>query len=190
MNLQYSNYFDKSVLDDLNISYKIDNSNITLTSTIIHTLPDFLRIYHNNKPNYELGIKALKDFCIQIKNFQDRRFTFLSFDESSIFVIDYTKFLILPHENFKLDIIDYHVDSNKLKVLLNNTPYIPPELLEIKNNIIHIATCYYSIGLLLLKITFNDINTNNLNSIKYTPLFNSIKRCLQINPKHRYLVLV
>lgn len=190
MNLKYASYISSNVLDELNISYIKENSEIILTSEIIFSLPDFLKFYHTNQLLYDIGLKALKDFCIQIKNFQDRGFTFLSFDELSIYVVDFNKFLILPHEDFKLDIIDYHVDLSKLKVLLNNTPYIPPELIEIKNNLFYLSTCYYSIGLLLLKITFNNININSLNSIKYTPLFDSIKRCLQINPKHRYLVLV
>ena len=190
MNLEYASYLNKSILDDLNISYKIENSNIILTPDTIYTLQDFLKLYHNNNPNYELGIKALKDFCLQIKNFQDRGFTFLNFDDLCIYVIDFSKFLICPHQDYKLEIIDYNVNINKLKVLINNTEFIPPELLEGKNSLYHLSTCYYSIGLLLLKITFNDLNINSLNLIKYTPLFDSIQRCIQINPKHRYLVLV
>ena len=81
MNLEYASYLNKSILDDLNISYKIENSNIILTPDTIYTLQDFLKLYHNNNLNYELGIKALKDFCLQIKNFQDRGFTFLNFDD-------------------------------------------------------------------------------------------------------------
>lgn len=37
MNLEYASYLNKSILDDLNISYKIENYNIILTpNTIIH----------------------------------------------------------------------------------------------------------------------------------------------------------
>ena len=79
---------------------------------------------------------------------------------------------------------------HELKKLIENHLYISPELRTIDTYLLPINTCYYSIGLIILKIVFNSFLLINLNKIKYTKLYFCLMRCLQNNPKHRFFVLV
>ena len=189
MHLSFQKYITQELLDELDIDYKVKEDFIRLTSCNIFYLNDFLEKYHDNSLQYDLGMKALNDFYKQIKNYQDRGFTFLSFDLSEVLIIDNNKFLLIPNEIYKLEIIEHQVDLRKFKRLLNYTSYIPKELLSLPSYKLPLVTCYYSIGLIALKIIFNNIETKNLEKIKFTQLYYILKRCIQENPKHRFLVI-
>ena len=190
MLLENQTYLDKEILDKLNIDYKKVDGLYDLTSNNICYLDEYLGKFHNNIVQYNFGLKATNDFLIQIKNFQDRGFTFLAFNITEVLVIDSSKFLLIPKDTHKLDIINYKVNVNYLKEYLLDNDYVSPELRELQSNYLHLTTNYYSLGLILLKIIFNNIIIQNLQNIKYTPLYYCIYRCIQINPNHRYFVLV
>jgi hypothetical protein len=190
MLLKYQDYINEEILDELNIDYKKINGVIRLISNNIYYLNYCLEVANNNYINYDLGLKATKDLTFQVKNYQDRYFTFLAFDLNEILVVDGNKFLLIPKQTHKLEIMDYNVNVKGVKDFLVNHAFIPPEIRELKSHLINISANYYSIGYILLKIIFNDISPKNIEKIKYTTLYYFIKRCIHENPQHRFLVLV
>lgn len=189
MLLNYQNYINEEILDGLYIDYKKTNGTFRLLSNNIYYLYDYLEKYHNSCVQYNFGLKAAQDLIFQVKNYQDRYFTFLAFNLNEILVVDGNKFLLIPKQTHKLEIMDYKVNVNKLKDPLFDHAFIPPEIRVLKSNFIKLSVNYYSIGYILMKIIFNDISLENLEKIKYTSLYYCIKRCIHENPNHRFLVL-
>jgi hypothetical protein len=189
MLLTYQDYISEEILENLHIDYIKINGIFRLISNNIYYLNNYLEKNHNNFIQYNFGLKAAHDLLLQIKNYQDRGFTFLSFNLDEILIVDGKKFLLIPNNLLKNEIINFNVDINNLKSLLIDHIFIPPELRVLTSNLIHISANYYSIGYILLKIVFNDISVENLNKIKYTSLYYCIKRCIHENPRHRFLVL-
>lgn len=189
MLLNYQNYINEEILDGLCIDYKKTNGIFRLISNNIYYLNDYLEKYHNSCVQYNFGLKAAQDLIFQVKNYQDRYFTFLAFNLNEILVVDGNKFLLIPNDLIKLEIMDHYVNVYQLKVPLLDHAFIPPEIRVLKSNFVKLSANYYSIGYILLKIIFNNISHENLEKIKYTSLYYCIKRCIHENPNHRFLVL-
>lgn len=191
MYLSFQNYISKNILDKLEIDFKVTDNIIKLKSQNIYFLEDYLKT-QTNGIWYDLGMKAIQDIYLQILDYQDRGFTFLSFNLKEILVIDYNKFLLVPNEIYKVEVIEYKINLNSLRSPIEDSEYISPELRELNINekYFPITICYYSIALIILKIVFNSTNLDNMNIIKHTDLYNILKRCLQKNPKHRFFVII
>lgn len=189
MLLNYQNYINEEILGKLHINYKKINGVIKLISNNIYYLNDYLEKFHNSCVQYDFGLKAAQDLIFQVKNYQDRYFTFIAFNFNEILVVDGNKFLLIPKQTHKLEIMDHYVNVNELKDPLFDHAFIPPEIRVLQSNFVKLSANYYSIGYILLKIIFNNISPDYLENIKYTSLYYCIKRCIHENPNHRFLVL-
>lgn len=128
---------------------------------------------------------------------------FYEFNPEYIMVIDETKFIYLSGSHL-LEMDENHIQIIRPFILnneKNNIDFVSPELRKIKEipSNLHFKTIFYSMAcLIIFSLTNEIINTDTnidemeekLTSIKETKLYWLIKRCLDIEPEKRVLLLV
>ena len=97
--------------------------------------------------------------------------------------------IMLTNKENVVDITDGNI---KITYPYDKHQKMAPELRENTKIpfIINYETCYYSIGLLFLKIIFNSTNPTNLNKIQNTSIYYFIERCLDTNVNNRKLLFI
>ena len=102
----------------------------------------------------------------------------------------------LSHDTIMLtnkeNVVDIENKNIKITFPYDKHSTMAPELRE-NTKIpfkINYETCYYSIGVLFLKIIFNSTSRSNLNKIQNTSIYYFIKRCLEPNVNNRKLLFI
>jgi hypothetical protein len=107
---------------------------------------------------------------------------FYTYDPNKILIIDEKTYIYLSQEHLK----EIKKDLINIFSPIEKNEYISPELNDLKTLPISInyKTIFYSLGLIILK------NLSNLDDINETKLYYFLKRCLNLNPKDRYLIYI
>ena len=195
----YNNFF-KEMLNTLNVQLD-DNAisteiNIKLDSII--SLSDYL----NNKPDKLLEIFdvtfIIQDVIDQIKYLEANNKTISYFSIDDFFILNNNSCLFIG-----VDKIYSFNDSGNFKIqeiiTKKNNLFLSPEIVNIKKipSTINYKACYYSLGLLLLKIFINvdDIKNNDdfvtkSKSIHGLPCYWFIKNLLERNHNDRHILYI
>jgi len=174
----------KDLLDKLNINYINDK----LISDDVIPLSRYLLENKHNTYHVDITIGAAADFITQVSYYENLGYTFYNISEDDIYVIDKSRFFISSKNLSKIN-ENYIIIQEPYK---KNNKYLSPEL---KNNdslplIVRKTSCYYNLGMALIEIAFKTLNKEALREIQFLPLFYCIKRCIEENPNHRYLLYI
>lgn len=170
----------------------------------------FINEYKNIKPLslfYKEGLINVTNiqFLIQdmvriIKNLESKGKTLVSINLNDIIVID-ERFFIFINE-FKVCNMCAEPNHALTYMPIPTSNYISPEILS--NKLIlplmfHYKSCYWSLGALALDLLFEykiDKNydwsklRNKIKSIKFTPIYNFLLRCLEKELNNRSLIII
>jgi len=167
---------------------------LTFSATSIQTFPHYLSSQkHSHQSEIlpaPLATKILAHLASQldalIGNYSK---TFIGYHPENIIVIDGNKFIYLSNE-FMHDIDEETENINLTYPYSERDFFLSPELKKI-NQLpaqVHFKTSYYSLGLLLC-LAIN-INLNTLKREEFPPLYSTINRCLQEDPKSRSILFI
>ena len=191
--------FFKDTLNMLNIHNSSGNAeteiNIKLDSIVS------LQEYLNNKPDKLLELFdvtfIIQDVVHQIQYLETKNKTVLYFSIDDFLILNNNSCLFVGLDK----IYDFNHNGNlKITELIkkNNIPFLSPEISNITSipSSINYKSCYYSFGLLLLKIFINvDVNNENeysekAKSIYGLPCYWFIKNLLVQNHKDRHILYI
>lgn len=176
----FFDFFFDNDNNDFDYECKIDANEI-------NTLDYFLKNDKGNEKIFEYLFLCLME---QIKDLESNNMTIPVFNLRDIVYLksnnNYYFYFLNPRKVFSLNndkiIIDKLFDKNDFTSKeLNSIEEIP------NTNILKTAS-YWSLGS-LLKYCFKTINVE-LEDTKYRQLYWALKKCLEINPKHRYLLFI
>tara|TARA_B110000285_G_scaffold222577_1_gene276943 strand:- start:201 stop:860 length:660 start_codon:yes stop_codon:yes gene_type:complete len=193
-----NNYFKKS-LEVLNIHSENDDVstkiNIQLESFVS------LRNYIDNKPDKLLEIFdvtfMIQDIVNQIQHLENNNKTIPFFSIDDFFILNKNSCLFVGLDK----VCDYNTSGNfKIQEILKKKKdsFFSPEINAIKQipTTIHYKSCYYSLGIMLLKI-FIDIDIKNIDDfyekakiIHGLPCYWFIRNAISKNSKDRYILFI
>ena len=198
-NCIYLNELFTSIMDTHLLPFAfIDNNKLHFHAQSVVLLED----YFLKKPNiqYENTLFILFSISKQIISLENMGLTFYGFGPRDIIVVNDIYFFILNTNKL------FFIENNGISLMIPfSKPYFAsPELLNIHTlpTTISFKSIYYSLGVLLIKCMYNeyilkgnDIKTSQeidaiLKPIKETKLYWCLKRCLEIDPKDRYLLFI
>lgn len=193
-----NNYF-QYCLHTTNIQIKKDavSTELTFTADSVISMQEYL----DNKPDKLLEaydtFMIIQDIIHQIQYLENNKKTisYFSLDDFLIINQNYCLFVGL-HKVFDIN------SSGNFKLIEKIEPtdhdFLSPEMSKIKTypSTIHYKSCYYSLGLLLLK-TFVDVTlktpaefVEKTKPIIGLPTYWFIKNAIEITPKDRYILFI
>ena len=143
------------------------------------------------KLEYHIGLKLMNDISTQIFLLKNLGYGITHFDIDDIIIIDDDFLFINPGKIVKEQSKKLYIDK-----IIKKNKFISPELdnLESIPNKIHYKTSIYSLALICIYcLTKKNIKDNPLGLIDYiygTKLYWCIERCLEENPKNRFLYII
>jgi hypothetical protein len=167
---------------------------LTFSATSVQSFPNYLSLQKKNTQSdflfTSIATKILAHLASQLDvlicNYSK---TFIGYHPENIIVIDDNKFIYLSNEY----IHDIEEESGNITLTYPYSErdfYLSPELKNI-NQLpaqVHFKTAYYSLGLLLCELT--NLNLNTLKRDNMSPLYYTINRCLQEEPKSRSILFI
>lgn len=190
-----NNYFIE-ILKLFNIELQENDSDIIFSVNSIVTLSDYL----NKKTNKLLEIYDTEDFLqdiikqIQYLENTNKTVSYFSLDD---FLIINNCLCLFINLN-KIHSFDENGNFKLLELIKQDEPFLSPELKSITNipSSIYYKSCYYSFGLLLLKIFIN-VNLKNTSefhdkskSIYGLPVYWFINNTIVDKPNDRYILFI
>ena len=194
----YNNYF-KNSLEVLNVPYKND-----AVSTKINIQTDSfisLREYIDNKPDKLLELFditfMIQDIVNQIQYLENNNQTVPFFSIEDFFILNKNSCLFIGLDK----VCEYNENGNfKVQNIIKKKTddFFSPEIDAIKHipTTLHYKSCYYSLGIMLLKIFINvDIKKNddyheNTKIIYGLPCYWFIQNAIAKNSKDRYILFI
>tara|TARA_B110000908_G_scaffold99680_1_gene117690 strand:- start:4961 stop:5584 length:624 start_codon:yes stop_codon:yes gene_type:complete len=143
------------------------------------------------KLEYHIALKLINDISTQIFLLKNLGYGITHFDIDDIIIIDDDFLFINPGKIVKEQSKKLYIDK-----IIKKNKFISPELdnLESIPNKIHYKTSIYSLALICIYcLTKKNIKDNPLGLIDYiygTKLYWCIERCLEENPKNRFLYII
>jgi len=183
---QYNTFFD-TFLNNINVKDK-NNFKITIFADEINTL-DFLL---NNRRITEIDCKHIFLFLLkQLKSLEKVNLTIPVYNLKDIIF-----FKIEDKYSYYFLNRSYVFDINKSKNIIIKKLFIKNEfaskelqnLFEIPNTSILSTASYWSLAK-IIEYSLKNIDKTLLD-IKYSKLYWALKKCLEKNPKHRYLIFI
>ena len=183
---QYKTFFD-TFLNNINVKDK-HNFKITIFADEINTL-DFLL---NNRRITEIDCKHIFLFLLkQLKSLEKVNLTIPVYNLKDIIF-----FKIEDKYSYYFLNRSYVFDINKSKNIIIKKLFIKNEfaskelqnLFEIPNTSILSTASYWSLAK-IIEYSLKNIDKTLLD-IKYSKLYWALKKCLEKNPKHRYLIFI
>lgn len=184
--LQYKTFFD-TFLNNINVKDK-NNFKITIYANEINTLEFLL----NNNRITEIDCKHIFLFLLkQLKSLEKYNLTIPVYNLKDIIY-----FKIGDKYSYYFLNLSYIFDTDKSKNIIIKKLFIKNEfasnelqnLFEIPNTSILSTASYWS----LAKIVECSLKSmgKTLLDVKYSKLYWALKKCLEKNPKHRYLIFI
>jgi hypothetical protein len=184
----YANY--KMVINTfLKNNFEVNNENIVVTvfAEEINTLEYFLK-KDMSIENFKLIFLFLMK---QLKELENNHLTILNYNLKDVIYFkingEYSFYFLNEKNIFSFD-KNQKIMINKLFIKNN---FSSPEIYnvnEIPNNDITISNAYWSLAKMIEYCLKK--NGRNLEDIKYTKLYWSLKRCLKKKSGHRYLIFI
>ena len=191
--------YEMEIDDDLMKSInKKDFSNFELssqntfyfTASSVQTLAQYTS--HTRYMKFDNCLKLLQDLGNQLVNLErnDKTIAFYALDD--IIVISDNLFVFMNSNKI------FEIDNDNIVInipLQTNKGFLSPELLG-KDTLpikVNFKAAYYSLGSLIIYCLLKKTTTKDhteLTPIIYTNLYYFLKRCLQENPKKRFLLYI
>ena len=182
----------KILLNSLHINYDLQGKNeFILKINSFQTLEQILS-KNDNLLSYEIVEIFIKNLMAQIESLEKLNKTIIFIEPRDIVLLNKNTFLFI--NNSKI------VKTEKNMFSLRNTniknSYVPPEILN--NNVVSKlflkSACYYSVGLLSYNLLFNNLDIKNIQKnmlpIYQTKIYFFILRCLNKDPKKRFMLFI
>ena len=160
-------------LNDLDI----DNDFIDLSKYDIKIVNDTLKLNYETSVNYFINIQLL------LNNIEKENLTFSH--------LEFNDFLIVNNILLIINDKKLHSFNNKNEFLIKkyfeikNNRFLPPEFKYEIPLLLKKSYCYYSIYFL-----FCELIDKNIEDITHTPLYYAVKRCSELNPEKRFLIII
>jgi hypothetical protein len=184
--LQYKTFFD-TFLNNINVKDK-NNFKITIYANEINTLEFLL----NNNRITEIDCKHIFLFLLkQLKSLEKYNLTIPVYNLKDIIY-----FKIGDKYSYYFLNLSYIFDTNKSKNIIIKKLFIKNEfasnelqnLFEIPNTSILSTASYWSLAK-IVECSLKSMDKTLLD-VKYSKLYWALKKCLEKNPKHRYLIFI
>ena len=184
--LQYKTFFD-TFLNNINMKDK-NNFKITIYANEINTLEFLL----NNNRITEIDCKHIFLFLLkQLKSLEKYNLTIPVYNLKDIIY-----FKIGDKYSYYFLNLSYIFDTDKSKNIIIKKLFIKNEfasnelqnLFEIPNTSILSTASYWSLAK-IVECSLKSMDKTLLD-VKYSKLYWALKKCLEKNPKHRYLIFI
>ena len=184
--LQYKTFFD-TFLNNINVKDK-NNFKITIYANEINTLEFLL----NNNRITEIDCKHIFLFLLkQLKSLEKYNLTIPVYNLKDIIY-----FKIGDKYSYYFLNLSYIFDTDKSKNIIIKKLFIKNEfasnelqnLFEIPNTSILSTASYWSLAK-IVECSLKSMDKTLLD-VKYSKLYWALKKCLEKNPKHRYLIFI
>jgi hypothetical protein len=164
-------------------------------ATSVQTLSQFLS--RVKRLSYQQGLNLFRMVGQQLHALEIFGHTILSLDMDNIIVINDKKFLLIDDSHIT-NIKNSMVEIKKLEYLkkIQKCKFVAPEVTKITSFPKKILpfSGFYNLSMLtiycLFKTYYAEGEEDILNPIFHTKLYWALKRCLDVNPKNRYFLVI
>jgi hypothetical protein len=167
-----------------------DEISVTFRANSVQTLPQFIarrkeRIFYEDAMKFFFNMKA------QLEALEKQDLTIAAFDLDDIIVLNDEQYIYVNQEK-----IVKRINHEQFELVhpIKKNRFLPAEL---KNASLPAKlpyqTSFYSLGAVITFSLTNDTQDNYikaLESIEQTPLYWALLRCLEPNPKERFLLMI
>ena len=172
---------------DQNQSNK-DEINVTFRANSVQTLPQFIA-HRAERIHYEDAMKFFFDMKAQLEALEKQDLTIAAFDLNDIIVLNEELYIYVNQEKAVQRI---NHEQFELVHPIKKNLFLPAELQKASLPAkLPYQTSFYSLGAMIAFSLTNETDYKGaLLSIEQTPLYWALMRCLEPNPKERFLLMI